>query len=71
MLAPGVKLLCKLAISFDASLYDELPKYISPNTKERRVLDFTIEMRLTSGEIKWSTRYKGKAVGSVSATISK
>jgi len=66
---PGVKLLCTLVMSFDLKIYDELPRKRTLNGEEWRQLDFVLEMRISSGEICWTTKYKGTHAGSASKTI--
>jgi len=56
-------------MSFDPSIYDELPGHKNENGDEWRELSFTLEMRVTSGEICWSTKYKGMETGSVRSII--
>jgi hypothetical protein len=64
----GVKLLCKLIAAFDPKIYDELPKHKNANG-EWRDLRFTLEMRVTSGEICWSTKYKDVEMGLVKSIM--
>lgn len=66
-----MKLLCKLVMSFDPKIYDELPRNRAPNGEEWRQLDFVLEMRVSSGETCWTTKYKGKQAGSVSKALGK
>ena len=65
----AVKLLCTLVMSFDLKIYDELPRKRTPNGEEWRQLDFVLEMRISSGEICWTTKYKETHAGSVSKAI--
>ena len=65
----AVKMLCTLLMSFDPSIYDELPRYRSTKGGEYGELEFGLEMRVTSGEICWSTKYKGVEIGSVRSKI--
>ncbi len=62
-------MLYTLFMSFDPSIYDELPRHRSTKGEEYRELEFELEMRVTSGEICWSTKYKGVETGSVRSTI--
>lgn len=64
-----MKLLCKLTAAFDPKIYDELPKHKNAKGEEWRDLSFTLEMRVTSGEICWSTKYNGVEMGLVKSVM--
>jgi hypothetical protein len=57
-------------MSFDVGFYNELPTRRA-NGEEWKELGFTLEMRITSGQIHWSTRYKEIEMGSVKFTMGK
>ncbi|KAL2060284.1 hypothetical protein VTL71DRAFT_9679 [Oculimacula yallundae] len=64
-LGPSVRPLCKLVMTFDPKIYDELPQFYNKEGAKWRKLNFTLEMQVSSGEICWKTRYKGIETGSV------
>jgi hypothetical protein len=55
---------------FDVGFYNEFPTRRA-NGKEWKELGFALKMRITSGQIYWSTRYKGIEIGSVKFTMGK
>jgi hypothetical protein len=65
----AVKQLCKLKMSFDPSIFEELPVHIIGKGEEWRKLDFNLEMRVSSGELCWSAKYKGTETGSVKTIV--
>jgi hypothetical protein len=58
-----------LKISFDPSIFEELPIQINENGQEWRKLDFILEMRVSSGELCWSAKYKGVETGAVKTIV--
>ena len=65
----GVKKLCTLTASFDPKIYDDLPTRLNKKGQEYRWMDFTVEMRISSGELCWSCKHKGVEAGSVKMVV--
>lgn len=65
----AVKLLCTLKMEFDPSIFEELPVRVNEKGKEWRKLSYVLEMRVSSGEICWSVKYKDIEAGTVKTIV--
>jgi hypothetical protein len=65
----GVKKLCKLHMTVDPSKFDELPKHRNRMGVEWRQLDCSMELQVSSGQIRWTAKYKGVEAGSIKTTV--
>ncbi|KAF4630724.1 hypothetical protein G7Y89_g7418 [Cudoniella acicularis] len=64
-----VQPLCKLVISVDERIYDELPVRKNKEGVAFRELDYVLEMRVSSGELCWLATRKGVECGTVKNAI--
>jgi len=65
----GAKPLCTLKVNLDPSIFEELPVHVNEKGEEWRRLDYVLEMRVSSGEICWSAKYKGIEAGMVKMIV--
>jgi len=64
-----VRPLCTLQIRIDSTVFEELPILHNKKGEEWRKLDYVLEMRVSSGEICWSVRYKDIEAGTIKTTV--
>jgi len=56
-------------MSFDEGIFGELPVHTNEKGEKWRKLDFDLEMKVSSGELCWSAKYKGVVTGSVKTVV--
>jgi len=63
-----VKPLCRLVLTLDPAIFDELP-ICTNGDKEWRHLELLVELQISSGELCWSATYKGINAGRVKTRV--
>lgn len=54
---------------FDSGVFDELPVCVNEKGMDWRQLDYVLEMRVSSGEICWSVKYKDMEAGTIKSVV--